>query len=138
MRVGDRLHRRRAGNENRSAIASFAQAAGSIENPLEYRRKWLSKSQVRYRRRSGKRERNLETDEAVLPQNLHVASSAQLQGLSLKLGRVTKPSQHWIVASWLQEFHCPLKNGIQYRGCMHDIKIQRREITAKMQLGIVI
>src|SRR6266404_4215754 len=134
MRVDDCRHRKRAGNDSRNAIASFAQAAGNIENLLGYRRTWPSKSQMRYRRRGGKRERNLETDEAVLPQNLHVASSAQPQGLSLKLGHVTKPSQHRIVASWLQEFHCPLKNGIQYRGCMHDIKIQRREIKAKMQL----
>src|SRR3954447_15066834 len=102
MQVDDCRNRKRAGSDSRSAIASFAQAAGNIENPLGYRRRWPSKSQVRYRRRGGKLERNLETDRAVLRQNLHVASSAQPQGLSLKLSRVTKPSQHRIVASWLE------------------------------------
>src|SRR5437588_11680998 len=138
MRVGDRLHRRRAGNENRSGIASFAQAAGNIENPLGYQRRWRSKSLARSRRHSGRCERKLQRDEAVLPRNWRVPSSAQSRDLSLKFGRVTKPSQHRIVVSWLQEFHCPLKNGIQYRGCMHDVKIQWCEITAKMQFRIVI
>src|SRR5206468_13117945 len=138
MRVDDRPHRRRASNENRNAIASFAQGAGNNENPSGYRRRWLAKSLARPRRRGGRRERNIGTDEAVLPQNLRVPSSAQPRGLSLKFGRVTKPSQHRIVASWLQESHCPLKNRIQYRSCMHDVEIQWREITAKMQLRIVI
>src|SRR6266478_1014469 len=112
MRVDDCRHRKRAGNDSRSAIASFAQAAGNIENPWGYRRRWPSKSQVRYRRRGGRLERNLATDRGVLRQNLRVAFLAQPRELSLKLGRIAKPSQHRIVASWLEEFHRSPKNRI--------------------------
>src|SRR5205807_1077876 len=101
MRADDRLHRKRAGNDSRSATASFVQVAGSIENPSGYRRKWPSKSQVRYRQRGGRRERNPERDQVVLGENLRVALLAQPPALSLKLGRVPKPSQHRIVAGRL-------------------------------------
>src|SRR5436309_14244035 len=107
MPADDPLHRKRAGNGTRRATASFVQVAGSIENPSAYRRSWRPKSQVRYRWRGGRRERDLERGQAALRQNLSVSLLAQPPDLSLKLGHVAKPSQHRIVASRLEEFHGP-------------------------------